>query len=1024
MAEDYEIVGKRKRVIDESAFFNAKRTNSDFTILHQSLGENVHHGTYFNSSTAVDKVRVVTARIWDYHQDSAQPFNNYFDKFKSFGDQPIEFHPPLNGSTDGSSDSDQEGCSAPWEDSENPLILHQTVVIKSKPVTLESGAVNANTMMLNWLAYVKAGLQGIPSSGTGYAPVIKADYYFHDHYHSTFIPFTPLELEKKQPAGKAYYADYKTYYNERLDSKPFESALASRPNINNSIPSIYGFLRLVKNDLLLEDGNFELTKLLEYMNAWRTPSGQATKPMGSKSTKNRTKKNVYQTLFQKYPLETAILLYGAISMYSTEQLNNDTNRVNNQILEKIISLDFSKHDASALFEDYFDTFSAMITGNSGNEGAGYSWIHGASVARRYSKIQALERIMSKIAFSPNFIPIMDKVDQYKKYFPYYVDLQFTAKRLTSIGDLMKDLFLTRYLSYKAMASKWNPADPHPYRYGIQDDWNPGGSYPDHWDEVPDLGPPKKFIEYSEEKIYKDIKHAELDYDEHVLTEPNVKKTLDLQRTMGNFIDNSKAWASWQAAGPDALWPHKDADYPSTSDDEFYGDVRNYVTFVRDDFKDPVKLISDENTVFRTLCGAAFYAKILKIYKNNRRSYFDILKGKPAYTEDVFYKIVKYKKDRTEGAEWTVLQEILIPNTSELDIARYVDTQLKYSDQATYKYDVYTLRAVFGSKYKYRWGSQTTADGAPGFDYEDVHQNYGMSIYSEAGALPPAPAPGQGFDFAPYFTGLTITENSSNETFNFIAKFLVTVEPSIQIIEDKLFSTPEVYIMDKPPMPPDVNIVPYRAVSDKLKFIFTGTSGRMKEKPILILNSDKEKFDLVKKSQLVFPLAGTDDNLDAPVEFANDDPVTRFQIFRTRNKPSSFQDFELYKDFIPAVFEETILPNTKYYYTFRAIDDHNHISNPSPIYEVELIDEKGAVKPLINLFNFEPSWPKTYMRECQKYIYIKPNLKQLYFSEDEEVDGIFSTQNKKKRYKLRLVSKGTGKKIDINFSYEKKIDEDQ
>ena len=65
-----------------------------------------------------------------------------------------------------------------------------------------------------------------------------------------------------------------------------------------------------------------------------------------------------------------------------------------------------------------------------------------------------------------------------------------------------------------------------------------------------------------------------------------------------------------------------------------------------------------------------------------------------------------------------------------------------------------------------------------------------------------------------------------------------------------------------------------------------------------------------------------------------------------------------------------------------------------------------------------------MRECQKYIYIKPNLKQLYFSEDEEVDGIFSTQNKKKRYKLRLVSKGTGKKIDINFSYEKKIDEDQ
>ena len=41
-----------------------------------------------------------------------------------------------------------------------------------------------------------------------------------------------------------------------------------------------------------------------------------------------------------------------------------------------------------------------------------------------------------------------------------------------------------------------------------------------------------------------------------------------------------------------------------------------------------------------------------------------------------------------------------------------------------------------------------------------------------------------------------------------------------------------------------------------------------------------------------------------------------------------------------------------------------------------------------------------------------------------VDSIFSTNNdsntKKKKYKMRLTSKGSGKKIDVNFSFEKKI----
>ena len=191
----------------------------------------------------------------------------------------------------------------------------------------------------------------------------------------------------------------------------------------------------------------------------------------------------------------------------------------------------------------------------------------------------------------------------------------------------------------------------------------------------------------------------------------------------------------------------------------------------------------------------------------------------------------------------------------------------------------------------------------------------------------------------------------------------------------------------------------------------------------MLKSDEGKFDLVKRAQLVPQFDENGVPLPSqPVEFANDDAVQKFQIFRVKDvKPKSFDEFELYKQSVGMVFEEQILPNTKYYYTFRAIDEHDHISNPSPVYEVELIDEKGAVKPLIRLVSIEAEDPKSYTKECQKYIYIKPSLKQLYFSENEDVDSIFSSGSKKKKYKLRLTSKGSGKKIDVNFSFEKTVD---
>ena len=192
---------------------------------------------------------------------------------------------------------------------------------------------------------------------------------------------------------------------------------------------------------------------------------------------------------------------------------------------------------------------------------------------------------------------------------------------------------------------------------------------------------------------------------------------------------------------------------------------------------------------------------------------------------------------------------------------------------------------------------------------------------------------------------------------------------------------------------------------------SGASDRYRTTPVIMLESDRDEFDKILAAQL---------SDDGKVEFGSDDPVDTYQIFRTQERPKSYEDFELYDQVTQDVYEEQILPNSKYYYTFRAIDTHDHVSNPTPVYEVELIDEKGAVKPIIRLIDMEPPTNKTIIKDCQKYIYLKPTLKQLYFSSDPTVDSIFSEPNQKKKYKMRLTSKGSGKKIDINFSFKKKI----
>ena len=61
----------------------------------------------------------------------------------------------------------------------------------------------------------------------------------------------------------------------------------------------------------------------------------------------------------------------------------------------------------------------------------------------------------------------------------------------------------------------------------------------------------------------------------------------------------------------------------------------------------------------------------------------MMAGKEAYNETIMYEIV-----RTGGTP----QSIFVVNSDELDILKYVDTQVKYNTE--YKYRVYAHQLIF------------------------------------------------------------------------------------------------------------------------------------------------------------------------------------------------------------------------------------------------------------------------------------------------------------------------------------------
>ena len=355
-------------------------------------------------------------------------------------------------------------------------------------------------------------------------------------------------------------------------------------------------------------------------------------------------------------------------------------------------------------------------------------------------------------------------------------------------------------------------------------------------------------------------------------------------------------------------------------------------------------------------------KIEQMVNDHFRSYQEMMEGKEAYNEALIYEI-----DIGPG-----IQKIFIPNLEELDILQYFNSQVKYNKN--YKYQIYVHQLVLGTSYTYR-----------------------------------------------DFTGGGTSGNKK------MAAAIVDYTPSLQIARIPIFSQ-NTTILDHAPVFPNVEIIPFKGINNRVLINLDGNTGNYELDPIIITDSDAE---FVEKYREERGLSSSD-----PITFKSDDPVSEFEIFRLSEPPKSYADFNNQSLGIVSTpnatstsYIDAIMPNTKYYYTFRAIDVHGNRSNPTDVYVIELVEFEGMIFFNQRIYEFESD---TYdnvktNRSFKRYLKVNPNLIQSLINYDAlgEISSAYDASNISlgqaskpvwdKKFKMRITSKNSGKKFDININ---------
>ena len=459
----------------------------------------------------------------------------------------------------------------------------------------------------------------------------------------------------------------------------------------------------------------------------------------------------------------------------------------------------------------------------------------------------------------------------------------------------------------------------------------------------------------------------------------------------------------------AVWADKDA--PG-----WYGEnpVPNNFSFIG-----PPTLSTGE-----TLVGSAaltglqvdlFYDRLKAIADTYRRRFSEILMGRPAYSETLMYKVEKFvgpidsitTSDPIQSFHFMNIDDVMEYYEDDLDALRqrrinFVDTQIKYGQDYTYVVTAY--QAIVGTHYRY---------------------------------LPDT------LNFSSQVDAIDI--NALNRELE--AEVDVHLETVIKVVEMPLYASSG-KVLDLPPLPPEIDFKPIQGSSNKLRISLDMSLGLQDLAPTSLNSSEQAVYDQISINQ------GRTDGL---LTFGSDNAPIAFEVFKLNQPPAKIEDFDgsriaivptlasdgkTSRQAAAATFIATQPINQKCYYMFRSVDFHGGISNPSTVYEVELYGDNGVTFPIIRQYRFGQISSKMDTKPARKIIQILPRFTQAYLNQQAsglidpatgevkaamtgdiflgvEDDPLFGRGDKPRKFKIRITSKTTGKKIDLNVNFKTK-----
>ena len=444
----------------------------------------------------------------------------------------------------------------------------------------------------------------------------------------------------------------------------------------------------------------------------------------------------------------------------------------------------------------------------------------------------------------------------------------------------------------------------------------------------------------------------------------------------------------------------------------------------------------------------------KAARNADRAYSRILNGEAMPSVALAYGLTKKTKDDN-----VILQTVMIGNGAGSLNTSYYDTQVKYNTEYVYELDEFSL--VYSPEYSVG----ITCPNYPIWlmeQYLNIGRDGYLEVWTGDTLTPQEKRPELLFEMfvkeypAPKIVRLPVHDRRESEDFTYggyASGLLGTFYPPTKV-------------MDRPPSPPYLEMLPLRGVDSQIKVHVNTNAGSFigdnALEAVVIGGRESEFAELYRyqRGYLNFGLPegflefqpegrgeirnislyrtttidlNVDKYSDIYKSFNETDPTVTVRRYTT--DPSEILEENIgIQEVLSYDITDNILPNVNYFYTCTIEDHHGHVSNPSAIFRIRLVSDKGLMIPEIDTVLPKRIRNRAPTKDLTRYIQIDAsNIQSFPYFEMGSTGNIITAPNiashlgkslENKAFIIRLTSKDTGRIFDIKLGFDIKYGDEE